>query len=213
MISQFRRKMMGKFPSRLPEEYQEVRWLKSTGYQYINTGILPTRLSSAKLTEMKFEPTDTGTNKFFGAYDGSTQFALSMYADPNQNYVASCHGWTSFLNPLATMQVASFDYTTNSFHSSVHGDVIGSAAYARPTAGSLPIIMFGWNERGSITKGRCKFWYWFAKDMNNDYIFYFVPCYLKSDATKHTAGMFELVSRQFFPNAGSEYFEVGPKVN
>lgn len=40
-----------------------------------------------------------------------------------------------------------------------------------------------------------------------------VPCYLKADSSKHTAGLYDLVSNTFFDNIGTGYFEVGEDVN
>ena len=57
--------------SNIPEEYQEVEYIESTGTQYINIGYAPKFDDNIKITLM---PLQTLVDlAFFGVYDGSAQ--------------------------------------------------------------------------------------------------------------------------------------------
>ena len=63
----------------LPDEYQRVEYIESTGTQYIDTGVIPDVTSKFIIT---FQFTDlTEARQFNGTYNGTGRFGFARWAD------------------------------------------------------------------------------------------------------------------------------------
>lgn len=190
----------------IPNEYEEVEYIESTGTQYINTGIKVN--STTSRYETKIKPSSvSGTRGIFGTrnnpsadsssanafiINGAFRLDWLVGAGYNANNISSNTEYTiSITRGLATIN--NVDYTSEQTTSvnSLYPFYIGNFNNAgRP-------FLNGFS--GNI--------YYSKLYNNNILVFDGVPCYRKSD---NVAGLYDLVNNTFYTNQGTGNFIVGP---
>lgn len=190
-------------PSGLPSGYTSLKYLASSGTQYINTGVAPDTIETK--VEIQYQYTGnkgTGFDSIIGSRSGGNMNA--------RFYPSSCNG-TSAVRHILGATVLQTTYDTNSVHTVLFNMADRSCFVDNVNIGNLgtsfaphsqPMYMFGLNCEGNLSYASlsriyyCKIW------KNNALIRHFVPC-LDSNSRP---GFYDLVEGVFYTNAGSGTF-------
>lgn len=198
--------------SRLPDAYQEVAYLQSSGTQYIDTGIAGNTFTSSAKVEAKVRFTSIGSAQTItGATDDqSYNCALVVKTTETQFHIQSedndAYGGTPKASTDYTL-VANFA-KSGTCTLSVNGTQVASGNFSGGVT-SKSIYAFAKNMNGTLEqylKGRI---YYLKITINGSLKRNFVPCYRTSDSV---AGMYDLANSKFYTNKGSGTFTVGADV-
>lgn len=221
-IIERRRALMAVKKSRLPAEYQEVEWIGCNGNQYIQTNHV-IGIPSTILCKVGFMTKNAGTMDrpvvWLRNADSATN-PQSTYKFPNvcrgkieiAGYgINNISAFTSQDNEKIEMV---FDYKNRSQIIKRNGANGLTYANASPTEASIKPIRIMRSDKlndssasnQSVFSGRL---YYFYFNQNGTAVFDMVPCYRKSD---EEIGMYDLVSKTFYTNAGSGSFTKGENV-
>lgn len=190
----------------LVEEYQRVEYLDFTGGQIINSGVVPTRDTTTQVT---FK-TSTDGKWLFGSrtsYGSTDTYAMHLYTAGNSLWYQIASASTpqqsyKFSGNKVTVKV-------DKNYMWVNGTQLNSTAFSSSgfTTSSWPLYFGGINEKGSGTDrpfaGQIyDIKIWQGATLVRD----FVPVVRSRDGV---AGMYDMVERKFYTNAGSGSFEAG----
>ena len=199
----------------LPAEYQKVEWIGVSGTQWINTGISPksenvtyecawietTRESSTNL--FGSTSSTSSTNKWSGCHyhsaagtlysaTGSTDGCCKLSAITSANKI----------NSLTTQIV------NNSITMTLNG-MTATQTYSGSIQNGVNIALFADYKDGVMQRAKyTRMYYWKMTD-NGVLVRHMIPCYRKSD---NVIGMYDLVGKTFYTNAGSGTFTKGSNV-
>ena len=187
--------------SKLPAIYQEVEYLESTGTQYIVIESTPLSVSEYSFY-CKVSPTALS-----GVSSASYNGIMGDNGSPQMGFYTT--GWTvgnagsDKPYPPVVGQIYELEYSKN-FDGKyfVDGQDTGLTR-----TGNMGMKLF-WVESRQ-TNVKVKLYHAYFKIRYGFLIYDFIPCYRKSD---NVAGMYDLVSEQFFTNVGTGEFIVGPNV-
>lgn len=189
--------------SRLPEGYQEIATITSTGTQYIDTGVNAS--SSIKIEVGLPSPNlliyngvlygggiDWQNTYIQGEFDKDTTFAF------NNDF------------RVVTLPTDSTDFILVQDSNKIYAnDKLVHTFAAATFSTDYPIYLFTYNrggttgEFGSYTISYCKVY------DNGELVRDFVPCYKKDN---NEAGLFDLVNNTFHSNKGSDSFVKGENI-
>lgn len=188
--------------TRLPIEYQEVEYIKSTGSQFINTGFKP---NSNSAVEMQVSDCANDGN-LFGAYNGSWTTGFGVY----ENKVSAKNFYIHYYSNAQVSTTPPEKYVVKLTQGDLYID--GVRVYdgsVKSFSVNYPMYLLGANNSGVLSAKSCKLYY--CKVYDNDVLVRdFVPCYRNSDKV---AGLYDLVNNQFYTNAGGGTFTVGKALN
>lgn len=188
------------------EEYQRVEYLDFTGGQIINSGVIPTRDTTTQVT---FK-TSTDGKWLFGSrtgYNTTDTYAMHLYTASNSL-------WYQIASSSTPQQ--SYNFSGNKVtvkvdknYMWVNGKQLNSTAFSSSgfTTSSWPLYFGGINEKGSgtdrpFTGQIYDIKIWQGSTLVRD----FVPVVRSRGGV---AGMYDMVERKFYTNAGSGSFEAG----
>lgn len=200
---------------RLPNEYQEVEYIESTGTQYIDTGYCPYKTK----TEVKF--------KYTGSSNVSGVYILASWTSNNRYYPVA---YTGTINGTTYNQFRTADknniYTNlGAYNSEVHSviyndeenkvyfdNILKTTVTDLDTPNTNSIYLFAMHgSTGAENSSSCRIFSVKLMDkITNTIARNFIPCYRKSN---NEIGMYDLVSNQFYTNAGTGVFLMGTEVN
>lgn len=192
--------------SRLPEGYQEVEYLESSGTQHIDLGYT-TDLQSLE-HEITFMNLSSGASVFGNNNTSSTLVQIGR--------TTSNSPWTVeyyYINTLASGAYHKGDkisvVVNNSSRQIVEEDSVLTTITG--TGGSARLIMFGvFSGGGNIAYCNARIYEYKQTNFSTNTVNYnLVPCYRESD---DVAGFYDLANSAFITNAGTGTFEVGPDV-
>lgn len=198
----------------LPEEYQEVEYIKSNGNQYINLNRLT---NTSGVTNFKIETSikwDTYTpindgSQLLGANNGS-------YVGINSDGKYNCGGVIT--NSLASLNAFdNIEFNINYSNRNVTykiNDTNGTSTRAS-TINDNCLMVFGlvvnYNQSSERIGYNCQASIKFLNIYeDNVCIFKLIPCYRKTD---NEIGMYDAISNTFFTNAGTGTFIKGNDVD
>lgn len=200
-----RRAIMGIKKGRLPSAYQEVEYLRSSGEQWIDTGISPTNTIS--LHTHISEITATSAHLLGSRISASSgAFTLSMigswaitrvgFGSETFDYLAQPADIEAVVGLQSVINGSSHSFTDSVWQSDYN------------------IYLFRMNQAGTIASAydTYKLHYCSIYD-NNVLVRNFIPCYRRAD---NKPGLYDLVNDVFYTNANSsatQDFIVGPDVN
>ena len=186
---------------RLPGGYQEVEYIESTGTQYIETGIASTQYITAHL-DMQFTQHSsssmiiiawsTGAGRWFG------KGGLNTYSAGNDA--------VSDIDALTRKEIDVF------FTQETTGFVIDGVTYSKAITSSKSdgyTLFAGRNVSSGVAYYANAKLYKATIQENGETIRDFIPCYRKSDGE---IGLYDIVTRTFFQNAGTGAFTKGADV-
>lgn len=198
----------------LPSGYRRLAWIRSTGTQYINTGVAQLNVTHMELTFASHN--DIGTSNYgtvFGArhYSNSTQTDTLFLTTYTRNGKATLRYGTDTVVDYDTemavkkIQTAVFDRESATF--SVNGNTVSLPAVTGWTR-QHGIFLFALNHSGSlinqqglITMYSCDIW------ENGVHARHFVPALrLASGSVTQLAGLYDTINDVFYPdNAGGDF--------
>lgn len=188
----------------LPEGYQEVEFIESTGTQYLNTGVAPKGTIGF---ETKFKTNNTYSQaepkygSIFGGRDDSqlNEVQLTTYISAGVNYgtfryANASHEGNIELDAVNNIKYIGNDYTTNK----------GTYQLARETFTSpYPMTIFAVNDGGEIKQFGLVRLYKLKIYDGESLIRDYVPCYRISD---NVIGLYDKVNNAFISNQGTGTF-------
>lgn len=200
----------------LPEGYQQVEFIQSTGTQCIDTGFKATPLTRTRAT-YAFTQTGTKQQRVFGWQAGSgiwySQY-LNGGGGTGFSFQDDIGNWQYCGGTLDANKKYTFDMdgkartaTSYDANGNVRGTKDMSSFNATKTAtGNLYLFC-----EGAPTLANFAYLKMYSVKMwdNNQLIRDFVPCYRKID---NKPGMYDLVNGVFYTNAGSGEFIIGDEV-
>lgn len=191
--------------ARLPKEYQEVEYIKSTGTQYIDTNY---KANNRTKISISFFPNDNNYGMLFGGRINSedvNQFGL-FYNTSDYLY-----SFRFADNPVIkiskTVNLKTFaEFSTTKYLIDNGSITEQNIEYSGTFTGTLPMYLFAMNGNDnnklcvSTKLYNCKIY-------DNDILVRdFVPCYRKSD---NEIGLYDLINGVFYTNSGTETFLKG----
>ena len=220
-------------PKIIPDEYQQVEYIESTGTQYIDTGIIPNRNTKLEI-EGSFN---------YGATDSTSIAGTVKNIDKPKSYF----GPAAILNSSSQILQCSLYFYYNSYHkigTVLYGDRFNAIIESNNdkcihtfynknsqknysnTVDSildtdLSIYLFALHSTHvAIEKSYANIFYCNISKDNND-VRKFIPCYSKTAVTNidgvqvpaNTIGMYDTVEGKFYTNQGTGEFLKGPDVN
>lgn len=193
----------GKDVYTLPGEYQEVEYIESTGTQYIDTGIASTRYITATL-DMQFTKQSSSTMIIIAWSTGAGRW----FGKGSSNTYSAGNNAVSDIDCLTRKEIE-VTFTNSNITYVIDGTTYSKSAAA--SSQSITYTMFaGRNVNTGISYySRAKLYKAVIQE-NGNTIMDFVPCYRKADGE---IGLYDVVNDDFYTNAGSGEFTVGPDVN
>ena len=189
---------MIEFVSRLPAEYQEVKYIESSGTQFFRKAPLPTNTNFEIEARLYIKEsygvwcTNAASGGLWLGYD-SNQFVVRRYAI--QNYVSTTN---PTLNTWHTVKITHVNGISSLY---IDGVLQGSSAVPYTEISGYNYIL----GDGSGTNMKARLGHFKYKYNGSDYE-NLIPCYRKSD---NVAGVYDLVNGVFYTNAGTGTFAVG----
>ena len=191
---------------RLPNEYQEVEYIESTGTQYIDTGVAPTNKTNIKL-DIEFISGESnswipliaertkvsdysGFSAMFGIWINSNTKEIALnYVDTDTAAITGTNGDGRHI----------YSNTENKFY--LDNTLIKTLSTSSFTS-TINLYVFALNElfigSTNIETRNCTAKLYELKIYDDNILIRdFVPCYRKSD---NEIGMYDLVSNQFYTN-------------
>lgn len=185
-------------PVQLPSGYTQVEYIRSSGTQYIDTGIQPNQNISFELQAWM---SSSGANyaTLFGARD-SNQCRVYYSGSLRAIYLGS--NTASISSSINPEQILSYSLNNQTF---AVGDVSVSLT---PNVNQIEysIFIFGLNDNGSFGYGSIAEIYSFKIKQQNSVVRDYVPCI----NSVGEVGLYDLVSNTFFGNEGTGTFTAGP---
>ena len=189
---------------RLPNGYTEVQYIQSTGTQWIDTGFKPNQNTRIKM-DCNVIGFNSGDAFLFGARiaSGNTAFCLAaddantrwfaLYGNAVQNPTGTCTGKHSidFNQNVLTLDGKNSTFAKTTFQSSYN-----LLLFATIINGNVD------SQRGKMAVYSCQIY------DNGTPVRNFIPCKNPS----RVAGLYDLIGKKFYTNAGTGNFTAGPEV-
>lgn len=192
---------------RLPAEYQEVQYIEGTGTQYIVTDInLSTVTNPSVDWTLKVEITAINKTQILAGADDDLKQIVVM--DSTLRYDWCSKSTTKFFytkfklgSVFTIMQKDGFLWLDNESH-----EITTTSTSALKFGLFCKTITNNVVETSTISNMKL-----YSFEVKQDFtdIAKYVPCYRKADSKP---GIYDLVTKQFFTNAGTGEFTVGPDV-
>lgn len=187
---------------RLPDEYQEVEYIQSSGTQYINTRYYANGNSQYRV---KFSD-GTTSGVLFGAYNTGWTTGNGYYHTNATNYYEYFHYYANDAMPFRGSNTNTYDLYIDK--GTVYKDGVQQYSISTKTFTlNYPTYLFAGNWAGSRVEQpvSCKLYYFQILEYGTK-IHDYVPCYRKVDGV---IGLYDLVENEFITNAGSGTFTKG----
>ena len=194
---------------KLPDEYQEVEYIESTGTQYIKTNYIPQKFDSIKCLFSLSEFDESLTYwTLFSAGTGTYQLILLL---------AKASGGVdgAYYKYFASGTASKFNFSPNidtKYEININSNgIISCNDYTAQSnyqnAVNTPLYLMRRANNASPFKGKI---YNFNIINNGINMINLVPCYRKSD---NEIGMYDTISQTFYTNQGTGTFLKGNDVN
>lgn len=188
----------------LPEEYQQVEYIKSTGTQWIVTGYIPTKDDEINIKNVTYEEKNNYQALFSsGTGDYQLIYLITRSSD-------SCHAYFKYFATGSAVEVTNtLDNFSNIFIRSngeiyFNDEMVGQSTYGNEINEPLYLFIRANNTSfATATMGR------FTIKNNGETKLDLIPCYHK---TTLEVGMYDLVEDKFYTNSGTGIFENGQDI-
>lgn len=182
--------------SRLPSAYQEVKYLLSTGVQWIDTEITPTTNTRLEI-DFKFTETPTTTQYIFNGAIDSGMFACRYRGTPD--FQVQFRGTENVWSNTGITDINKHKYIVDaSIGKWFIDDLEGQFTYSGSSAAN--ILLLAYRSRSSYDFFAIGRIYGCSIKNNNELVRHLIPCYRKSD---NKPGMYDIVNDVFYVNAGT----------
>ena len=197
---------MIEFISRLPQGYQEVEYIESSGTQYIDTGFVPNNNTEIMLVFSNNDATTGNYNCIFGTRtNASNDNTFALWIDPNRRFGAF-YGTGQSITLFPTSINATAKHTAVMKGRVAEIDGISITCSATSSSPTYSFYIGACNTAGTADYFS-KILIYETKIYDNEILVRdFVPCYRKAYGA---VGLYDLVNNVFYTNAGSGVFAVG----
>lgn len=193
--------------SRLPSEYQEVKYVFMPSGAYINSGWVP---SEGAKFNIIFK---ANANSYVFGCGSGPRLAAVQNAEAIQAYNTDNSTWGIYNLYCSAGELVELEtYSTGSLDSYVicNGEKFSNGHSAGVNFNtSLKMLIGAWSYNASTTRHGIQKIYYVKASVKGVDAFEMIPCYRKSDGV---VGMYDLVSKTFYTNAGTGDFACGPDV-
>ena len=187
---------MIEFISRLPQGYQEVEYIESSGTQYIDTGFVVNKSDSYVL---EIDGLFSSQSQAYQGCNGYMQF-----------YVSSVYGISAdSTKAVGNRDIVKIAYANQTAVLSVNGVQIESKSWASYSGADvkLGVLRMGDTNNGWFSGGAASGTIYGYKVWNDEVLVSdCIPCVRNSD---NVAGVYDVIREQFIANVGSGVFAVG----
>lgn len=191
----------------LPNDYQEVEYIESTGTQYIDTGITNEKLD----IDCKIKPTNSDTATYGFAFGYRTDSGVNHFLCPIKNASSYIFQYGNSTNGVQVGSSYNNVYTlfTNGNKITLNGTTTTVNEYTFTKYGN--IYLFALNQDGLLqTRPQNKTQiYYFRMYQNGKLVRNFIPCYRRIDGE---IGMYDTINDVFYFNQGTGNFTKGADV-
>lgn len=183
----------------VPEEYEKLAFLKSSGTQFIDTGLI---LNNYTNFYIKGKVSNNDAAYFFGTYETGRRFLIqrrSMYFYNTDNAYLSQES-----QDIPAFISFECNYENGTLYWIVNGETVSQSTnlvLPLETSRLFKAVGDNYNSRGCSI-----FEFSFSTDKNSPNIRDFVPVRRKSDSV---LGMYDLINNKFYINSGDGEFEAG----
>lgn len=194
--------------NQLPSGYTEVSYLRSTGTQYINTGIYG-QIS----IEIEAQIHTSGQQTIVGSQRSSPPWAASFIRRDSTNKITFC----AFSSNQTTLNINEgnahkylADMYTDFMSCTVDGVNMVSATISATILANVPYYLFAMGQEGdtAVQKGNISIFghvIMYSDKLHTNTILHLIPCIDSSNVPMY----YDTVSRQFFTNQGTGVFTYG----
>ena len=191
----------------LPDEYQKVEYIESSGTQYIMTNIIPSDTNGmyAKVASM-----NTSSDVIFVGSKGSSNSRFWLGNTGGGFYF----GWNMYTTnrPAITrdsINIIKLNYLND--RKKVYNDnILESNIETLSSDNKSPISIFAANVNGSISYRSSIKLYELKVSKDSNVIANFIPCYRKND---NVIGLYDIINGVFYENNGTGSFNKGIDIN
>ena len=194
------------------QTYQRVEYIKSTGTQYIDTGVIPDSNTGFYLDFTLLDSVDNNGKRLLGTsyrnigdWGGVMISSWNWSAGGQMNYMQRSRSYNPGLVTNTRMQISLIN---RHYQSSTGTNIEFQTGSLRDIYGSIYLLnvntdMFNSNGSSAIIYSAKIY------DGNNE-IRNYIPCYRKAD---NKPGLYDLVNGEFYTNQGTGEFLAGPDVD
>ena len=191
----------------LPEEYQQVEYIESTGTQYIDSGLI---ISNGYQVELKAQ--------MIGDYSGETWFLGNWNKSPRAGYLIGAY--KNYLQVVSGNDSEDY-YGRIPYDEEIHTySILNDKIIIDETIFNVNLdydlvsnitgnLLIGKSLHINTSQYSKNIYYLKIWDKNNNLVKHFIPCYRKSD---NEIGMYDLVNDVFYENAGTGTFVKGKDI-
>lgn len=193
--------------SKLPSGYQELEYLESDGYQYIDTGIMVKTATDRAI--IKLAITNNLYRYIFGQYTSSCSNFIWLNSGRQYQY-----GWGRTYKQT-NIQIDNNAHTYELYNDGAATFVIDGVIIDRDTTSSAlynaerSLWLLNGNTSTFTVPQPAQHLYYFKLFRSNILIADFIPARRIGDGV---VGMYDTVSKQFFTNQGTGSFIAGPEI-
>lgn len=196
-------------PIPLPAGYTKLAYIQSSGAQYVNTLFTPNQDTRIELKCSPLSVADASDHDGFipyGAAESYNSRAFECYT-ANGKYEFNYGNSNAFIGAPAVGQLLTIVHDKNKVSLTVNEETpILQSFSANTFTAPRNMVIFG-TARATISCGKMRLYYCRIYD-NNTFVRNFIPCINASGAV----GLYDLVGRQFYGNAGTGVF-IGSEVS
>lgn len=209
------KKFTATLTSRIPNEYQEVEYIKSDGNCYIDTGIVPI-MGKMELDAVYHDTSGNNNSRCVVGVSDSGKCDVEMYFYNNIPYGAFglgiSSGTATYIGNTSVSNGTRFQATISNINGTVTltnsktSNTATKTNQGTATNTTRTIHLFGRNNGGSAVPCNASVYSFKIYDVDNKLICDYVPCYRKSD---NVIGMYDLVTGKFIQKSGTGNFTKG----
>ena len=188
----------------LPNTYQEVEYIESSGTQRINTGFVANN-NTRVILKYQSNPS-VNTNLIWGS-DGSSSGRFNLYYEANNNYKLG-YGvqleTSTSIAPTSNKTICDWDKNVVKIGNDTY--TFNSETF---TISGTQLTLF--SNSSWASQGNQSAWKLYSCQIydNGTLVRNFIPCYRKSD---NVIGLFDVVNQVFYTNVGTGTFTKGADV-
>ena len=196
---------------RLPNEYQKVEYIESTGTQYIDTGVIPdqdTGFDIVFLTKNAISVSTSEYGSIMGARESSAvnELQITTFKYDSSSFLGTLRYGNTDNNAGITPNKKMHLTLMNKVYTN-KDDV--KITLNRTFESPASLTVFALNNNGSVTQyGKVQLYSLKLYD-GDTMIRYFMPCYRRSD---NVLGLYDVVGNNFYTNLGTGTFLKGNNV-
>lgn len=196
----------------LPEEYQELEYIESTGIQYIDTGFAPNQDTSLEFEFMQLEDDDQFHPICGGRYaniiNNTSSYAIWFSGEDEK--IRFDYGEQATLSSRATEINKKYKITTNKNELNFNDkENINSSYSSFQSPNSMYIFNINQSTNSNKKPNKMRLYYFKIYD-NANLIRDFIPCYNKES---RSIGLYDMVNNVFYENVEEGNFIAGPKIS